>query len=388
MAKTRRTRMSAENDHRRVTRPRLRTFVKETRGYPTGYLRAQSDAVKYDRESREVGYGFSIILDGLWLLLVVKRGDPEVTRHSFYDVRRRPALSRSVVLARGRVNSAVVSSFPWWPMCDVVPAFSKLVASHSACTRKGEMMAQFLSPAAQRKRDATPLARRVNAARGTGRGFVHVVLRDHVLEPRLGRLDEVDDARHLREDLGRSSGRSAVFFVLNRLHAQYGGEERHFFCNTPQPYINRACSMISVSSADVTESSSSSSIASSPAGSTSGSSSSTRKLSERRIEFALLSIVVIMRVIGTTTSWLIRCEKSDENESSSTMITSTKMMFSIASCDRPPSPVGGGGGRRPRRPRPFPFPSSSSVAVAAGGGGGSGAVDRRAEFVRQNARRS
>ena len=67
MAKTRRTRMSAENDHRRVTRPRLRTFVKETRGYPTGYLRAQSDAVKYDRESRKVGYGFSIILDGLWL---------------------------------------------------------------------------------------------------------------------------------------------------------------------------------------------------------------------------------------------------------------------------------------------------------------------------------
>ena len=28
---------------------------KETRGYPTGYLRVQSDTIKYNRESREVG---------------------------------------------------------------------------------------------------------------------------------------------------------------------------------------------------------------------------------------------------------------------------------------------------------------------------------------------
>ena len=54
MAKTLRARIDAENDHRRVTRPRLRIIVKETRGYPTGYLRAPSDAIKYDRESRKV----------------------------------------------------------------------------------------------------------------------------------------------------------------------------------------------------------------------------------------------------------------------------------------------------------------------------------------------
>ena len=57
MAKTRRTRMSAENDHRRVTRPRLRIIVKETQGYPTGYLRAPSDTIEYDHESREVKAG-------------------------------------------------------------------------------------------------------------------------------------------------------------------------------------------------------------------------------------------------------------------------------------------------------------------------------------------
>ena len=68
MAKTRRARIDAENDHRRVTRPRLRIIVKETRGYPTGYLRTPSDTIQHGPESREVGYGFSIILDGLWLL--------------------------------------------------------------------------------------------------------------------------------------------------------------------------------------------------------------------------------------------------------------------------------------------------------------------------------
>ena len=67
MAKTRRARIDAENDHRRVTRPRLRIFVKETRGYPTGYLRASFDTIQHGLESRKVGYGFSIILDGLWI---------------------------------------------------------------------------------------------------------------------------------------------------------------------------------------------------------------------------------------------------------------------------------------------------------------------------------
>ena len=54
MAKTRRARIDAENDHRRVTRPRLRIIVKETRGYPTGYLQAPSDTIEHDRELRKV----------------------------------------------------------------------------------------------------------------------------------------------------------------------------------------------------------------------------------------------------------------------------------------------------------------------------------------------
>ena len=49
-----RAQIDAENGHRRVTRPRLRIIVEETRGILTGYLRALSDAVKYDRESRKV----------------------------------------------------------------------------------------------------------------------------------------------------------------------------------------------------------------------------------------------------------------------------------------------------------------------------------------------
>ena len=75
MAKTRRARIDAENDHRRVTRPRLRIIVKDTRGYPTGYLRTPSDAVKYGRESRTVGYvnrnKFSYgEVGGLWIVKV------------------------------------------------------------------------------------------------------------------------------------------------------------------------------------------------------------------------------------------------------------------------------------------------------------------------------
>ena len=50
----RRARIDAENGHRRVTRPRLRIIVKETRGYPTGYLRAPSDTLQNDLDPREV----------------------------------------------------------------------------------------------------------------------------------------------------------------------------------------------------------------------------------------------------------------------------------------------------------------------------------------------
>ena len=40
-------RIDAENGHRRGTRPRLRIIIKETRGYPTSYLRSPSGTVKY-----------------------------------------------------------------------------------------------------------------------------------------------------------------------------------------------------------------------------------------------------------------------------------------------------------------------------------------------------
>ena len=68
MAKTLLARIDAENDYRRVTRPRLRIIVKETRRYPTGYLRAQSGTTEYDCGSREVGYETSTIPSGLWLI--------------------------------------------------------------------------------------------------------------------------------------------------------------------------------------------------------------------------------------------------------------------------------------------------------------------------------
>ena len=58
MAKTRRARIDAENDHRRVTRPRLQIIVKEMRGYPTGYLRAQFGAIEYGPESLKLVAGF------------------------------------------------------------------------------------------------------------------------------------------------------------------------------------------------------------------------------------------------------------------------------------------------------------------------------------------
>ena len=66
-AKTRRARIGADNGHRRVTRSRLRIIVKETRGYPTGYLQAKSNTINYDRGSREVGYETAIVLNAFWL---------------------------------------------------------------------------------------------------------------------------------------------------------------------------------------------------------------------------------------------------------------------------------------------------------------------------------
>ena len=67
MAKTRRARIDAENDHPRVTRPRLRIIVKETRGYSTDYLRASFDTIQQGPESREVGCDEAIIPGGLWI---------------------------------------------------------------------------------------------------------------------------------------------------------------------------------------------------------------------------------------------------------------------------------------------------------------------------------
>ena len=62
MAKTRRARIDTENGHRRATRSRLRTIVKEKWGYPTVYLRAPLGTIKYDRGSRKVGYDEAITL--------------------------------------------------------------------------------------------------------------------------------------------------------------------------------------------------------------------------------------------------------------------------------------------------------------------------------------
>ena len=95
MAKTRRARIDAENDHRRVTRPRLRIIVKETRGYPTGYLRASSGTIQHGPESREVGYETAKPLDGLWLTtnrseLLLFRNQLHVTRDRMQSYRTVP----------------------------------------------------------------------------------------------------------------------------------------------------------------------------------------------------------------------------------------------------------------------------------------------------------
>ena len=67
MAKTRRTRIGAENGHRGATSLRLRIIVKETRGYPTDYLRAPPDTITYGCGLREVGCETEIVLNGWWL---------------------------------------------------------------------------------------------------------------------------------------------------------------------------------------------------------------------------------------------------------------------------------------------------------------------------------
>ena len=68
MTKTRRARRDAENGHRRITRSCSRILEAETQGFPTGYLRAQSGTVEYDRGSRKVSYDEAILLGGevLW----------------------------------------------------------------------------------------------------------------------------------------------------------------------------------------------------------------------------------------------------------------------------------------------------------------------------------
>ena len=81
MAKTRRARIDTENDYRRVTRLRLWAIVKETRGYPTGYLRAQSGTIKYDHGSREVDCETAIALHGtrvMGIMALIRIGNPAV----------------------------------------------------------------------------------------------------------------------------------------------------------------------------------------------------------------------------------------------------------------------------------------------------------------------
>ena len=55
----RRARIDAENGHRRFTRPRLRIINRETRRYPTGYLRAPSGTVKYGHGPLKVSGGWA-----------------------------------------------------------------------------------------------------------------------------------------------------------------------------------------------------------------------------------------------------------------------------------------------------------------------------------------
>ena len=121
MAKTRRARIDAENGRRRVTRPRLRIIVEETRGILTGYLRAPCDAVKYDRESRKIstqhinGPGDGEVETGVFQRRKKKNSaaPPNFTsrtrtnRHNASDVRCEGGVrSRAVCIGRGGVVTA------------------------------------------------------------------------------------------------------------------------------------------------------------------------------------------------------------------------------------------------------------------------------------------
>ena len=105
--------MSAENDHRRVTRPRLRIIVKETRGYPTGCLRASSGTVQHGPESRKVGCETSFFLSGLWLKKTIEaHAAPEGARRTLsahalpqHETRAVLTVRNSAASPDGRVNA-------------------------------------------------------------------------------------------------------------------------------------------------------------------------------------------------------------------------------------------------------------------------------------------
>ena len=78
MALRRRARIDprrGDRPHRGVTSALALTVPSrletETPGIPTGYLRASSDAIEYDPESREVGYDGAVILSGQLLSLAI-----------------------------------------------------------------------------------------------------------------------------------------------------------------------------------------------------------------------------------------------------------------------------------------------------------------------------
>ena len=114
-AKTRRARIDAETDHRRVTRQRLRIIVKKTRGYPTGYLRALSDTIQHGPESREVGCETSFFLSSLWVNWQKKKLTCDTDRTKARTPKCRPAFGcfrRAVpVASRTEEKKSVATKF-------------------------------------------------------------------------------------------------------------------------------------------------------------------------------------------------------------------------------------------------------------------------------------
>ena len=86
MTKTRRARIDAENGHRRIARSRLRIIEAEVQGFPTGYLRSQSERFECDRGSRKVGYDEAIILDGLWIIVHARAHSGAARRAVFFGM--------------------------------------------------------------------------------------------------------------------------------------------------------------------------------------------------------------------------------------------------------------------------------------------------------------